>query len=825
MRGMKKIAVALLSLVLMLGCLSVGTFATDVADTGIVAKIGEQGYTTLEAAIAAANEMAEESVTIALQSNVTLQANSYPTITKALTIDGGNGNYTIDMNGNTLVPSATFTMQNVNVINPNTWGVIQIKVGDSFSVKMQNVSVTKISGYVVSGYGQDVTLIDCDLDATDHTSNRTTFAVISLDKMLGKITIENTSLTGFAAELRYWNTADDTQSMNYVMSEETLQLFFAASNAMRTPATLYQDITLTQDLSTAGAGSASGIIIPEGKTLTVANGATLTADKTITVNGTLLNNGTVMNSVTVINNGSIAGANAIHGLVSGSGSYSNGAVQLGDCYYLDLNSAVAAAAEGATIQLHQDITVASGNVANNSGVINLTKSITIEGNKHTITVTDTCTTSNTFSFFNVTGGTASLKNFTLVMSGENTHVKHGINYYLTSGTVENVTVQNFYGAGMVVNGASVTATNFHTAGNGWGGVNVGKGSGVSTDPAFVLVSGSMAEATQIWADNVDTSLPTTAYVVAPTNWAVTSSVTDAGKTVLVWRYVAPVATATPSTSTGATVVVVPEATVTPVATVKPTASASANAAPEATATPVQNSGIDFTLETEKTLAVEDVVAQQDTVVALNRVDVTVPLAVAQELLDQEATALTVQDEEISVSFDAAALQSISEQANSDVRIVAQKAPLASLSQEAQEKLNASLVFELKVVNGSLEAISNFGEGRVTIQIPYVLEDGEDAENLTVYYINALGELEEMLDAYYDAQTSSLIFTTNHFSYYAVGVKQVVQLEAEEPVVEEVLVPEEVVETASNHGIVFAVVGVVLLLLVLGAVVYLRRKKD
>ena len=64
---------------------------------------------------------------------------------------------------------------------------------------------------------------------------------------------------------------------------------------------------------------------------------------------------------------------------------------------------------------------------------------------------------------------------------------HGINIVQsTNVALNNVTSKDSAAAGVVVNGSTVTATGLYTSGNGWYGVNVDQGSGVTDDTSFTL---------------------------------------------------------------------------------------------------------------------------------------------------------------------------------------------------------------------------------------------------------------------------------------------------------------------------------------------------
>ena len=74
-------------------------------------------------------------------------------------------------------------------------------------------------------------------------------------------------------------------------------------------------------------------------------------------------------------------------------------------------------------------------------------------------------------------------------------------------TLYSVTVKNCFGYGLVVNGATATATRLTTDGNGWGGVNVTKGNSITSEPSFTLKSGTLNEAVPVPVSYTHLTLP------------------------------------------------------------------------------------------------------------------------------------------------------------------------------------------------------------------------------------------------------------------------------------------------------------------------------
>lgn len=101
----------------------------------------------------------------------------------------------------------------------------------------------------------------------------------------------------------------------------------------------------------------------------------------------------------------------------------------------------------------------------------------------------------------ITGNDVTVMN--LVEDGANKYI-HGLQaYVVTNISFENVTAQNNGKSGMTVNGSTVTVTNIKTFNNGWGGINVDQGVGV-TEVTTLTVNGTSAHTEtgpHIWRDD------------------------------------------------------------------------------------------------------------------------------------------------------------------------------------------------------------------------------------------------------------------------------------------------------------------------------------
>ena len=102
-------------------------------------------------------------------------------------------------------------------------------------------------------------------------------------------------------------------------------------------------------------------------------------------------------------------------------------------------------------------------------------------------------------------GTFTIKDLTL----DNSSKAKGLSVYqMQDVTLENVTLKNSAGAGLIVNGSKVTASGLVTENNSWGGVNVGPGSNVTSDCTFTLLGNdnNLQEEAPIYVDKKDVAL-------------------------------------------------------------------------------------------------------------------------------------------------------------------------------------------------------------------------------------------------------------------------------------------------------------------------------
>ena len=141
--------------------------------------------------------------------------------------------------------------------------------------------------------------------------------------------------------------------------------------------------------------------------------------------------------------------------------------------------------------------------------IKITEDVTIEGNGAVLNYTEdiaNLTDASERCGFNIDNG-ANVEINDLTIEG-NRKIRHGVNVYTGAGqdtttvTLNNVTMKDGTGYGLVNNASDVTVTDIETSGNGWGGINVDNAPDTSENGAkFVMNSGVINESYSVAFEN------------------------------------------------------------------------------------------------------------------------------------------------------------------------------------------------------------------------------------------------------------------------------------------------------------------------------------
>ena len=81
----------------------------------------------------------------------------------------------------------------------------------------------------------------------------------------------------------------------------------------------------------------------------------------------------------------------------------------------------------------------------------------------------------------------------------------------------------------------------------------------------------------------------------------------------------------------------------------------------------------------------------------------------------------MQNPDIRIGMDLNTVRQINNQANTDVNITANRRDSNNLPEEARDAVGNRPVFDLRVNYGSTGRVQNFGDGSVTVTIPYTLK--------------------------------------------------------------------------------------------------------
>lgn len=122
---------------------------------------------------------------------------------------------------------------------------------------------------------------------------------------------------------------------------------------------------------------------------------------------------------------------------------------------------------------------------------------------------------------------------------------------------------------------------------------------------------------------------------------------------------------------------------------------------------------------------------------------------------------------VSVTFDSVAQAAINDKAYGSYTVNAVEVSVQSLSDGAQALIGSRPVYDLSVTSGNT-TISYFGGGWATVRIPYTLADGEDENRLVICLITDSGAPVMVPNCVYDTDTAEMVFTTTHFSTFAVA---------------------------------------------------------
>lgn len=157
----------------------------------------------------------------------------------------------------------------------------------------------------------------------------------------------------------------------------------------------------------------------------------------------------------------------------------------------------------------------------------------------------------------------------------------------------------------------------------------------------------------------------------------------------------------------------------------------------------------------------------------NTITINLPKTVQDTIISKKIvnTVVVVDNPDIKIGMDLAAVKEINKQAKADANITATKADGTKLSDTVKNAIGNRPVFDLKVNYGSGKQVSSFGVGKVSVSIPYNLNIDEKAGNVQVVYVDSNGKMQWLTNSAYDNVNKVVRFSTSHFSTYGIAYQQ------------------------------------------------------
>ena len=147
-----------------------------------------------------------------------------------------------------------------------------------------------------------------------------------------------------------------------------------------------------------------------------------------------------------------------------------------------------------------------------------------------------------------------------------------------------------------------------------------------------------------------------------------------------------------------------------------------------------------------------------------------PTNLQQRVLNQKIshTVLSSAETGVKVGLDIEAVRSISGQAQGDASVVVQKLDSATLKGNAAAVIGTRPVVTVQVQDAAGKAITDLGAGSVLVEIPYVLQNGENPGNICAVSTDAEGNVQWILNSVYDSEKQVLRFRTLQGADYGVA---------------------------------------------------------
>ncbi len=156
----------------------------------------------------------------------------------------------------------------------------------------------------------------------------------------------------------------------------------------------------------------------------------------------------------------------------------------------------------------------------------------------------------------------------------------------------------------------------------------------------------------------------------------------------------------------------------------------------------------------------------------DKVIVNLPKTTQEQVIDNKIASvqLVIDHPDLTIGINLAAIAEINRQAKADVQLSAVRIDNSKLSGNAKAAIGNRPAYDFNAVNGRGESVADFGNGRVSVEIPYTLQKGEAEGNICAVYVDANDKITYLTDSSYDAKRGTVVFSTSHFSTYGIACK-------------------------------------------------------
>lgn len=636
-----------------------------------------------------------------------------------------------------------------------------------------------VSGQLYGVYGENVTI------NAGSTVTSTSDIAVGAKK---DIIINGGTITGGSSG-QFGNATVAAPYGSVTLAGGTITAYPGARAVHGSTVTVTGDVTISGDVGIANFQWPTTITVNSGGTFTVPSSGTLTVNNT----GTIINNGAIVNNGVIVNNGTItnhAGSSYTGASPTGTGTFTpppscttyaltvtNGA---GGGSYAEGQTVTITANPASSNQRFKGWTVNSGGVtfanpqaqsttftmpanavevtATYEALPADTYSITVQNDGNgtasanvnsaqqgaAMTLTATANSGYRFKEWQVVSGGVSIANNSFTMSVANVTVKAIFERIPT--TAHTITFN--------ANGGSVSQASAVTGADGrLSSLPTPTRSGSDQfDGWFTAASGG----TQI-----TTATVFTADITVYAHWTDTSDGGGGGSSSVSST---PTVTSAdpdkPDTATNAETKVTPTVNADGSATVtvaeKSVTDAIKAAQDAAKKAGTEKNGISITIDAITTKGANDITAilTEQSVGALIKAGVT---------------EVRIKGDVATITLDLAALKAAWAVAGGAITVSAKPMAANTLSAAAQNAIGDRPVFKVALTSDG-KAVIDFGNGSVSVAIPYTLGANEKAGNVQAVYVDDNSKVTWLTNSSYDTNTKALLFSIGHFSVFGVGYR-------------------------------------------------------